>query len=106
MLSNTTISSQNHRRISREAIIKMCIPCFPFSDVEFEEEPRQKKGNVYQYVWNGQNWELQPYSRRHRNVSIFNFIFVSLCPFHLALLANLSPCCRLLSPPGKSEPGV
>jgi hypothetical protein len=105
MRSNTTISSQNQREKPQETSIKMC-PCFPFSDVEFEEEPRQKKGNVYQYVWNGQNWELHPYSRRHRNVSIFNLTLVSLCPFHLAPLANLSPCCRLLSPPGKSEPGV
>ncbi|OIW33277.1 hypothetical protein CONLIGDRAFT_677075 [Coniochaeta ligniaria NRRL 30616] len=45
-----------------------CIPCFPYSEVDFEEEPRAQKraGEAYQYVWNGQNWVLQPCNGRRR----------------------------------------
>lgn len=50
-----------------------CLPCFPYSDVDFEEEPRARKSarETYQYVWDGQNWVLKPYTgRSRRSVSI------------------------------------
>lgn len=84
----------------------MCIPCFPFSDIEFEDEPRQKKGVVYQYVWNGQNWVLQPYSHRRRNVSSFSPVLSTVVQLHLKLsrprsrsLAFIQSCrvCALVS---------
>jgi len=72
----------------------MCIPCFPYSDVDFEEEPRAHKRTTqaYQYVWSGQNWVLQPYDgRRSRNVSPL----IHLLPVCLILPIVLS---RALAP--------
>jgi len=68
----------------------MCIPCFPYSDVDFEEEPRRsrRQSQAYQYVWNGQNWVLQPYTGRRR-VSL-QCLRVFFCPSPTILLRALA----------------
>lgn len=75
-----------------------CIPCFPYSDVDFEEEPRaQKRGTeAYQYVWNGQNWVLQPYNgRKRRSVSVQPLSFCLILRIKLLLRASCPlPCAR------------
>jgi hypothetical protein len=37
---------------------KMCLPCFSFSNAQYERGDRQPT-RQYQYVWNGQAWVLQ-----------------------------------------------
>ncbi len=36
---------------------KMCLPCFSFSNAQYERGNRS--GYQYQYVWNGQTWVLR-----------------------------------------------
>jgi hypothetical protein len=76
-----------------------CIPCFPYSDVDFEEEPRARKraSEAYQYVWNGQNWVLQPYNgRSRRSVSIQITSFSSVFPMVLSKVGRIpSALCSL-----------
>lgn len=72
-----------------------CLPCWPFSDVYLEDDPMQpyRRSGMYQYEWNGQQWELKP-----SNVSL---VFCFACGrfglaalFRLLLLIARSMPCR------------
>lgn len=52
-----------------------CIPCFPFTDAELEDEPRPKHP-AFHYAWDGQAWVL-------RQVVSIAFIHSSLVFFAL-----------------------
>lgn len=82
---------------SKPAFNMCCIPCFPYSDVDFEEEPRapRRGPEAYQYVWNGQNWVLQPYnSRRRRSVSAQPLFFCLIIPCQVIYLGPHALCPR------------
>jgi len=69
---NNTSRYSIHTRPILDTITNMCLPCFPFSDVKFEDEPR-RNAQGYQYVWDGQAWVL-----RHV-VSVLFFHSVIVC---------------------------